>query len=270
MAQSDRNESPLDLEGAYQLMGSLFEARFLQLCRDCDVMGDGKSKASLLTRKACKLVVCGNPTDEEFEKGYDLYEAAAQMGSVEANYFIGVTNADLDPEYALEHLERAAKSGHAEAQFQYAKLLQSQTNYPEEMAQLSQAVQWYEKAAAFGDLEHLGAYGVALYLLSLIDEKESTSRKAITVLRSAGHRGSMNAHDFMIVQDVVFEKDLKLFRERAANGDQRFFYVSGWMYDTGSGGVKKDLEKAKYFYERGLRAGIIMCGGGLVSILSDE
>lgn len=103
---------------------------------------------------------------------------------------------------------------------------------------LSQAVEWYKRAAEYGDSAAYSAIGM-IYREQPGIEEEGVLGKLKGYLGS----GAVQQDDKMARE--WFERGM-------AAGDSRSFMELGVMYRDGLGGLPQDEEKAKWYYDKGI------------------
>jgi TPR repeat protein len=154
------------------------------------------------------------------------YGQAAEAGSVEAMFALGQLHLDRDPasgvrdaKLAANHFERAARAGHALAQFQLGVMYCTGEGVEKD---LTRGVAWYEAAAKQGHA--LGQFNLAV-MLSKGQGCELDLKKAAAWFESAAEQGMAAA--------------------QLALGDA---LASG-------AGVDKDIEAARPWYEKAAQQG---------------
>ncbi len=120
---------------------------------------------------------------------------------------------------------------------------------------------------------------VAMYRLSYLLETGRggvvpDSVRADSLLRASAEKGYAPACNLLGYRYFDLAPDTMLmWIQRAATApepDPKAFNNLGWLLSTGSGGVKRDMKKALYWYERGAEAGVPAAMTSLGELLLDN
>lgn len=100
------------------------------------------------------------------------------------------------------------------------------------------------------------------------------SVRADSLLRASAERGYPEACNLLGYRYFNTDPDsMLLWIERAATAPSpspKAFNNLGWLLSTGAGGVKRDMKKALYWYERGADAGVPTAMTSLAELLLDD
>jgi len=243
------------------------------------------SDASLWLRKADEggLVLSDilpdvmNTIANAFMKGdYDAealhwYTRGAEQGNAECQYMLGlqyIANLIVEKDYrkAVYWLEKADKQGHAEAHERLGSTQYDLGNsyyygWYNLAEDKTEAAKWYEKSALNGyaegqrEIGHCYLHGVgvsanpekAIYWLKKAVEQNDPEAKTIMAL--------MYLHGNHLPEDD--KKAFQLLKEAAEadEPDENAFAILGTCYCDGMG-VKQDLEKARYWLQKSIDAGV--------------
>lgn len=119
---------------------------------------------------------------------------------------------------------------------------------------------------------------VAMYRLSYLLETGQggapvDSVRADSLLRASARKGYAPACNLLGYRYFETSPDsMLMWIERAATAlqpDPMAFNNLGWLLSNGAGGVKRDMKKARYWYERGAEAGVPASMTSLADMLLD-
>ncbi|XP_029367939.1 death ligand signal enhancer isoform X2 [Echeneis naucrates] len=161
---------------------------------------------------------------ESYKEAFTCFLAAAQQGYNKAQFNVGVCyekgrGVTKDKEKALHYYLQAAVTGHAQAQYRYAKLLLTSRGN-QSLEQLSIAINLLEQAAAAGLTK-------AQVCLASVFSQEP-------------------------VKDGT--KSVKYLKMAAESGDDTALLFLGYCYENGFG-VQQNVRTATGFYKRAARMG---------------
>ena len=119
----------------------------------------------------------------------------------------------------------------------------------------------------------------AMYQLSYLLETgrggiPADSTRADSLLRASAERGYPEACNLLGYRYFGSDPDsMLMWIERAATApvpSPKAFNNLGWLLSTGEGGVRRDVKKALYWYERGAAAGVPAAMTSLAGMLLDN
>lgn len=206
---------------------------------------------------------CGVPKD--YTKAFHCYKRAADLDVLVAMHELGImltkgVGTECNYQEAIYWLRKAAEKGYADSMVCLGDIYENAVDFPHDY---SLAMNWYEKAAEKGSgeaewrlgLMYLEGKGVAKntedamkhFLESINQYSESeTSMYKMGNLYSDGSLGKVNPSLAVEWWSKACENVFAVSEEAA--------YKLGYAYYDGYG-VKRDLEKAKYYFELALNTG---------------
>lgn len=199
------------------------------------------------------------------------YTRGAEQGNAECQYMLGlqyIANLIVDKDYrkAVYWLEKADKQGHPEAHERLGSTQYDLGNsyyygWYNLAEDKTEAAKWYEKSALNGyaegqrEIGHCYLHGIgvhanpemAIYWLKKAVEQNDPEAKTIMAL--------MYLHGNHLPEDD--KKAFQLLKEAAEadEPDENAFAILGTCYCDGMG-VKQDLEKARYWLQKSIDAGV--------------
>ena len=218
-----------------------------------------------------------NTIANAFMKGdYDAealhwYTRGADQGNAECQYMLGlqyIANLIVEKDYrkAVYWLEKADKQGHAEAHERLGSTQYDLGNsyyygWYNLAEDKTEAAKWYEKSALNGyaegqrEIGHCYLHGVGI---------SANPEKAIYWLKKAVGQNDPEAKTILALMYMhgnhLPEDDKKAFQllkeaAEANEPDENAFAILGTCYCDGMG-VKQDLEKARYWLQKSIDAGV--------------
>jgi len=192
---------------------------------------------------------------------WELLEQAAQTGDYDAlcqlgqAYYLG-EGVDRSNQKAGEYLEQAVTKN-PEGSTDIMVLLGNMCMNGQLAGGNAKAMEWYEKAATYGDLESMERMGVLYYEGELL---EQNSTKAAEWFQKAAEAGSVKAKKNLaylyLTGDGVEENigvALGLLTEADEGGEASAMASFGNFYYFGSY-VEKNVETAAYWYQKAAEA----------------
>ena len=237
----------------------------LQKAREAMEKGDAEGAIKLLRPEADKgnaeaanalgeLQVAGRGTKAAPAEAVKWFQKAADAGSSAAQFnlarllFMGAEGVAKDEEKARFLLRTSAEAGYAPAQAQLGGSIESVAARTEDKAQIAEARDWYEKAAAQGQPEAL--LSLVRFYDSGLGGVEASPQKAFDLCLRAAKAGSIVAMNEMGVryqkgsgvrQDNVAA--IGWFTLGAQHGQPAALVNLGNCYEVGNG-VRQDFDLA--------------------------
>lgn len=205
--------------------------------------------------------------EKDKDKALSLFQKAAELGSVSAQYIVGNrymsgTGVTKDIHKAIHWFEKAAHQGNARAQNSLGNIYKTGQGV---MPDIEQAFFWYEKARDNG-----GNSSRADFLNEALEEvAENNPKKFIQKVDMSGVKSyeqrclDENASSCFILGNAYFlgagikknyKESIKWLEKAAIKKHKRAQYTLGFMYEKGWG-VKYDLEQAFIWYEQAAQLG---------------
>lgn len=168
----------------------------------------------------------GNSIKKDYSKAFYWLEKAANNGSLEAQYSLGVMYGDgegvnQDYKKAIEWFEKAALKDYPLAQYNLGVMYGKGEGVKKD---LKKAIEWHKKAAINGNNESQFIMGVIYY------------------------NGDIEKQDY--------KKAFELFEKSALNGHVGSELYLGMMYENGKG-IKYDISQAIDWYKKSANKGNI-------------
>ena len=122
-----------------------------------------------------------------------------------------------------------------------------------------EAISWYQKAAAHGSeeqvgLEHGGGGNNGVWPKPMIEEAQNRLKAMYRLGKGEVSRDS---------------KELRLYLEAIEDGNAEVQIKVGWMYETGSGNLPRNIDKAIYWYQKAAEQGSVDALVRLGEVYSD-
>lgn len=199
----------------------------------------------------------GNGCPEDMVLGHAYLDTAANMGNLLAMYNLGLCKLNgygcrVDTSAAIFWLEKAADEESAKAINELGDVYEAQGDF-------ANAVLYYEKAVAMGDLNGYCNLG---YCYEQGTGVVLNSQKAFELYKYAADNGSTRgcmcvANCYLngtYVEENVAEA-LAWFTKAAESGNVLAMYYCGNILENGADGVKADTKKAREWYKKAATAG---------------
>ncbi|EXX64377.1 uncharacterized protein OCT59_024038 [Rhizophagus irregularis] len=189
-------------------------------------------------------------TTEDKEKAFNLFINASEENHILAQYFVGQCyefgNGITENEtLAFEYYEKAANKDYASGQFKLGWFYDNGISVKKD---LKMAAYWYEKAA---NNRHLTAMYNLGHLYKNGDGVDKDHQKAFELFKKSAEGGYSSGITMLgrcyssgIGVNIDKKKAVKLYQKAANLGENNL----ALKYEKGDG-VKKDLDKATYWYE---------------------
>jgi len=187
--------------------------------------------------------------EKRYQDAFEWYQHAAVQEISEGQlrlsqmYKLG-HGIEKDEKLASHWLKLAAEQGLAQAEYEYAALLE--LNGTEDKANMSKAANWYKKAAG---QEHAEAMLKLSGFYFLGKGIEKNTYQALSWVTKAEGKGAANAK-------VFHQKVMSAITKLAKRGDLQAQYMLATAYQKGQG-VQKDLNAAQSWLTKAARQGHI-------------
>ncbi len=193
--------------------------------------------------------------DTNAKEAFKWYMKAAEQGHVDAQYNVGhmyeIGDADkLSFIEAANWFKKAATAGHVQAQYRLGLFYQKGNGVPQND---NEAIKWYQLAAKQGHVQAKERLNTDYKSITANKEQKAATDKKTT--EKATEKSKSSASSTKNASSSKSESDeVKRFREMAERGDPRAQFNLAYCYEMGDG-VKKDMEKALYWYRKAADSG---------------
>ena len=131
------------------------------------------------------------------EKTVEWYQAAAEEGVAEAQYYLGVmytkgNYVEKNIDMAVYWYKKAALQGVKEAQLNLGYMYETGNGVKQDYGE---AIQWYERAAQQGDTAAMNNLGIIYMMGKGVSESRANRKKAYDYFRVAAKNGNDAAWD---------------------------------------------------------------------------
>lgn len=275
----------MTIEELTQTEKQLFEQQYQHTLETCRTVGESGHPGIEYTREACLAIqhyTHSIPTDksgmsENFlnsEKGKEqlairestadrireLLQKAVDLDEPQAHVWLATMLEKEDPEMAKSLYAKAAEQGLPQAKYRLGMMRLNKKDF-------DGAMELFLSAAEEGNRKAMSM--VAYTSLAYAARGEATEEE-----KQLGHDYTLqlakeeyaSAHILMMNHVYAFKDDYPWFINQAENGNANTYSLLGLMYQRGVG-VEKDLEKAQYWYNKGVRSGSRIAGSRLYMVL---
>lgn len=180
----------------------------------------------------------------DWQKAYEYYERASNLGDARGAYFIGMAEESWDnTKGALKYFELAAQRGFPDAQAKLGLMYEQGTGVE---IDLNQAMQWHLKAAQQG-------FPFSIYTVGMNYKNGSGVPKSLALANHWFKRGARLGDGACLISlDEISRKQIRkdifaLTKSKAKSGNARAQHKLAQLYRTGQG-TEKSMSMAKYWY----------------------
>ena len=209
----------------------------------------------------------GQGTSRNYGEALKWFRKDAERGSADAQNYIGWMYQNglgvmRDNAEAVNWYRKAASGGSASGQINLGWMYETGTGVRQDNAE---ALLWYRKAAGQGNADAKERVRALSGSMDVAQSAENSSRQGSYASRHVPEydRAEMYFYGRGVTQD--YAEAMRLYREAAAEGDDRAYYSLGWMYQNGLG-VSQSLSEAASWYRKAAAHGNTDANSRLVSL----
>ncbi|KAI7849263.1 hypothetical protein BDC45DRAFT_280814 [Circinella umbellata] len=212
----------------------------------------------------------GIGVEKNLEKAKEYFLASANEDFADAQAALGILLIDQQQLYdeGKEWLERSAQLDNARGLLKLGIMYENGQGVP---CNPEQAMNYYKTAAISADdarAQYVVGLNYRLGTMSLPQDYKEAGRYLVRSAR-AGFAPAQRILGLMLAQGLMGRKDersaLHWFRRAASRGDVRALCLVGSCYETGTGGVQVNLDRAMEDYRKAVRIpGPFQCAAQLV------